>query len=61
MTKKPPVECSICGGPIDVPPGSTWTRGHNAQPVNDGRCCSECNNGVVLPLRIAHMLAQKGE
>jgi hypothetical protein len=56
MTIKPkskPLVCSICGGPIDVHPGSNWTRGHNAQPINDGRCCTECNSDMVIPARIA--------
>jgi hypothetical protein len=26
--------------------------GNNAQPVNAGRCCDECNNAVVIPARI---------
>jgi hypothetical protein len=37
--------CSICG--------RTYTGwGHNAQPVNDGCCCDECNVTIVLPRRI---------
>lgn len=61
-TKIKPMTCSICGGDIDVHPGSNWTRGHNAQPVNDGRCCTECNTHVVLPARIRRIYAsqQKG-
>jgi len=26
--------------------------GNNANPVNDGRCCDECNWKVVIPKRI---------
>ena len=26
--------------------------GNNAQPVNDGRCCDDCNTNVVIPTRI---------
>lgn len=26
--------------------------GHNAYPINDGRCCSRCNNDIVVPTRI---------
>ena len=26
--------------------------GNNAQPVNDGRCCDNCNDKVVIPARI---------
>lgn len=43
--------CSICEGPIDVQ-GGTWRDGHNAQPVNAGRCCTRCNNNVVIPERL---------
>jgi hypothetical protein len=58
MTKKTetkPLECSICGGDIDAQ--GTWLRGHNAQPVTAGRCCTECNFFVVLPARIT-LIAQ---
>ena len=37
--KENQMNCSICQGPID--PVGTWTKGHNAWPINDGRCCSE--------------------
>ena len=30
--------------------------GNNAEPVNDGRCCSDCNSTVVIPARIKEML-----
>jgi len=49
-TENKPLICSICGGDIDAQ--GTWTRGHNAEPINDGRCCTECNNTVVIPARI---------
>jgi len=36
--------------------GTEWIgqaeRGHNAEPVNDGRCCTVCNDTVVIPARI---------
>lgn len=39
--------CSICG--------DTYTGyGHNADPVNDGRCCDDCNGVHVIPARIDH-------
>lgn len=52
------MKCSICSGPIDdhLHPETNevyWTQGHNAQPINDGRCCSDCNKNVVVPRRIA--------
>lgn len=40
--------CSICQREFEE-------FGNNAQPVNDGRCCDECNSAVVLPARIARM------
>ena len=48
----PPVTpiCSICQGEIDAQ--GTWTRGHNAEPITDGRCCTQCNNTKVIPVRI---------
>lgn len=37
--------CSICGKEY-------VGYGNNAQPVNDGRCCDECNLKIVVPYRI---------
>lgn len=45
-----PLRCSICRKPI--PAEGPWTQGHNAQPVNDGRCCGVCNDTVVIPARL---------
>lgn len=41
--------CSICG---------KETNGHsnNAQPVNDGKCCDECNFTVVMAKRLEDLL-----
>lgn len=49
--------CSICFHPIRI------ERSHNAQPVNDGRCCDTCNTIHVIPARIAALfdLEQKWE
>ena len=44
------LKCSICDGPIENTYG--WSKGHNAEPVNDGRCCGECNIAVVVPQRL---------
>lgn len=33
--------------------------GNNAEPVNDGRCCTDCDNGVVIPARIRIVLRAK--
>ncbi len=46
-------ECSICGDEHDDP------YGHNAEPINDGRCCAVCNFDVVLPTRIRLMFMDK--
>ena len=36
------MDCSICKNEI-------YTEfGHNAQPINDGRCCDECNTLVII-------------
>lgn len=37
--------CSICGMPYEG-------HGNNAQPVNDGRCCNECDEEIVVPRRM---------
>lgn len=42
-------KCSICGG-YGWPDGS-----HNAQPVNNGRCCGICNVTTVIPMRLQRM------
>lgn len=61
-------ECSICHQDIDkqilsrINPSTGveirdvyWTEGHNAEPVTDGRCCTSCNNDVVVPERIRRL------
>jgi hypothetical protein len=56
MTKKGDLLiCSICAAPIDIEALSGWAGGHNAQPVNSGRCCTNCNMMVVLPARLARL------
>lgn len=59
--KKPtatqPRICSICKSEIDVQI-SGWRDGHNAQPVNDGRCCTACNAKVVIPARLSKIYLQ---
>lgn len=55
MESKVTKYCSICQGPIDVQL-SGWADGHNAEPVNKGRCCSACNTSVVIPARINAIL-----
>jgi len=43
--------CSICKEIIQPDPDG-WNGGHNAQPVNDGKCCYVCNERVVTPTRL---------
>ena len=54
--KKVTINCSICKAKIEEQLTKNankvyWTRGHNAEPVNSGRCCSKCNAEVVIPKR----------
>ena len=42
-------KCSICKGEIKG-------YGHNAEPVNSGRCCDNCNLTVVIPRRIMSLI-----
>lgn len=39
------MKCCLCGREIEG-------YGNNAEPVKDGRCCDDCNDNVVLPVRI---------
>ena len=45
------MNCSICGELIGKE-ASGWTEGHNAWPVNEGRCCGTCNASVVIRARL---------
>ena len=38
--------CSICKDKIND------KYGHNAEPINDGRCCDMCNRVIVIPHRM---------
>ena len=50
------MKCIICGGSIEPHKKSSgeiyWKGGNNAEPVADGRCCDECNWGIVIPRRM---------
>lgn len=52
------ISCSICGYKIEPHPLSGWAEGHNADPVNSGRCCDNCNETVVVPKRIHEYMAR---
>jgi transcriptional regulator NrdR family protein len=45
------MKCVICTLQIDKV--GDWTKGHNAEPVKTGRCCSRCNDMKVIPMRLA--------
>ena len=45
------MKCSICSEEIIVEDNG-WDLGNNAQPINEGRCCTKCNDTVVVPARI---------
>ena len=50
-------KCSICRKPLDVmisyeSRNVLWDQGHNAEPINGGRCCTSCNYAVVTPTRL---------
>jgi hypothetical protein len=32
-----------------------WKEGNNAEPVNSGRCCDDCNMSVVIPARLKRL------
>ena len=51
-------KCSICKQPIQ-PDISGWDGGHNAEPINSGRCCGMCNDNIVTPLRISDYLERR--
>ena len=44
------MNCSICNNKIND------RFGNNAEPVNNGRCCNDCNSTVVIPARIKEMM-----
>ena len=44
-------KCTICFNDIGVDDNG-WDGGHNAQPINDGRCCNACNEEVVIKARL---------
>ena len=59
------MKCSICKEQIkgDVVTDSEGLqkvvseKGHNAYPINNGRCCDNCNLNLVIPSRL--ILIQK--
>jgi len=58
--KKVTLNCSICKEKIDEQITKNtnivyWTEGHNAEPINDGRCCDVCNDTIVIVKRMEIM------
>jgi hypothetical protein len=53
------MKCIICRGDIEPLVNAEgviyWTEGHNAEPISKGRCCSRCNEDIVIPARITDM------
>jgi hypothetical protein len=54
MEKKKQFVCSICGKLA-----SGWSC--NAAPVNDGRCCGDCDRFIVIPHRIRALTRRQKE
>lgn len=50
-----PIKCSICKEDI-LPNAIGWDQGHNADPINSGRCCDHCNDYEVIPARMRQMV-----
>lgn len=53
--------CSICQRTIEVESVTGWAGGHNAEPVNNGRCCATCNDIIVIPARLRQIYTQSGD
>ena len=53
------MKCSICKKEIQPQKTSEgvifWDKGHNAEPITEGRCCSDCNFNKVIPARMSEM------
>ena len=53
-------KCSICKQTIQPDP-SGWSEGHNAEPINKGRCCGMCNDMIVTPRRISQYIERRNK
>ena len=53
------MKCTICGLEIKTDSDGIWSGGHNAEPINEGRCCEKCNDTVVLPMRLRQFEARR--
>ena len=52
------MKCSICNEKITTDPHG-WEGGCNAQPINDGTCCHECDINIVIPFRIKQAFTRR--
>lgn len=57
--KSPILNCSICGTVIMPDLQTGWSGGNNAEPINHGRCCNDCNSTKVIPARLALIYAKR--
>lgn len=53
-------DCTLCDNKIDaqIDPKTGkayWLKGHNAQPLSEGRCCTTCNTTKVIPARMSRI------
>lgn len=48
MEKTNKMKCCICGKEFEG-------FGHNEEPINNGRCCDQCNYNAVLSVRISKL------
>ena len=53
------MSCSICNEEITADPNG-WDGGHNAEPINNGRCCGSCNESIVTPARFGNYIIENG-
>ena len=51
------MSCSICNEEITADPNG-WDGGHNAEPINNGRCCGSCNASIVTPARFGNYIIE---
>lgn len=54
------MECCICHNQIEVhrhpvTGEAVWDQGHNAAPLENGRCCDTCNAEKVIPSRFGQI------
>ena len=49
------MKCSICKEKINSD-NNGWSEGHNAEPINNGRCCGVCNDIIVTPARLTQFI-----